>query len=73
MKASELIEKLKRMQALQGDPEVMVLDGFNGGGHPRALNLGPTLRCITQENADESGDCEDRVGLRVVVIGFGSY
>ena len=73
MKASELIEKLKRMQALQGDPEVMVLDSHNGGGHPRTLNLGPVLRCIKQEDADEAGDCEERVGERVVLLGFGCY
>jgi hypothetical protein len=73
MKVSELIERLKKIQRIQGDPEVMVLDSFNGGGTPRTLNVGPQLRSITQTNADECGDCEDRVGERVTVIGFGSY
>lgn len=61
------------MQKLQGDPEVMVLDGENGGGHPRSLNLGPVLRTIGAEDADAVAECEGNVGLRVVLIGFGCY
>lgn len=69
MTAHELANKL-----LEGlDTELMVLDGFNGGGFPREVNLGPAFRTITEEDAEESGDCEGLVGTEVMVIGYGCY
>lgn len=53
--------------------EVMILDGFNGGGEPREINLGPHTRKITKKNADESADCEGKVGKTVIVLGYGCY
>lgn len=70
MNVGELIQQLQ-----QFDPsmEVMVLDGFNGGGSPRTINLGPSLHAITEKYADMSGDCEGRVGEQIVRMGYGSY
>lgn len=53
--------------------DVMILDGFNGGGEPRDLNLGPSPHTITEKNAKEGADCEGKVGKEVLVIGFGCY
>jgi hypothetical protein len=48
MTAHELANK-----PLEGpDTELMVLDGFNGGGFQREVNLGPTSRTITEEDAE---------------------
>lgn len=55
------------------DMEIMILDGFNGGGYPRKINLGPITRTITEEDAEESGDCEELVGQEVAVMGYGFY
>jgi hypothetical protein len=56
------------------DTEVMILDGFNGGGNPRSINSGPREYKITQEDIDEMGDCEHKeVGETVVLLGYGSY
>lgn len=44
------------------------LDGFNGGGDPRTINMGPTLR--------SEGDYEDiksKPGTPILVMGYGSY
>jgi len=73
MKISELIRKLEAIQATEGDLEVMILDGFNGGGVPRDINLGPSLRLISEYDAHETGDCENRVGEHIVRIGYGCY
>ena len=53
--------------------EVMVLDGSNGQGSPRIINFGPLLHTITKDHADESGDCENIVGQKVIILGFGCY
>jgi len=50
-----------------------VLDGFNGGGLPRTINLGPTSRQITPDYARETADCEGLVGKDVLVVGYGCY
>jgi hypothetical protein len=55
------------------DSEVMVLDGFNGGGVPRTINIGPKRHTITSEDTEKTVDCECREGESVVLIGFGSY
>jgi hypothetical protein len=53
--------------------DLMILDGSNGGGEPRDLNLGPSRQIITEANAKEGADCEDKVGKEVLVIGYGFY
>lgn len=55
------------------DTKIMIRDGFNGGGVPRDINSGPCVHTITESDADETADCEGRVGEKVIVIGFGSY
>lgn len=69
MKAKELAEELLKNPEL----EVMILDGFNGGGYLRTINLGPGPRTITKKDADECGDCEGRKGERIIQIGYGCY
>lgn len=64
---------IARLNAIKGNPEIMILDGFNGGGFPREINLGPTNYEITKKDADESGDCEEKVGKKVYVMGYGCY
>lgn len=59
--------------SLDPKTEVMIRDGFNGGGVPREINSGPRFYIITEADAEETADCEDKVGCQVVVIGFGSY
>lgn len=55
------------------DMDVMILDGFNGGGVAREINLGPCEHVITAAEANEASDCDGRVGNTVVVIGYGCY
>lgn len=62
-----------RLQNFRQDTEVMILDGFNGGGDPREINLGPKLRTITEQDANCGADCEGKVGHNVVVMGYGFY
>jgi hypothetical protein len=62
-----------RLESFHPDIEVMILDGFNGGGEPREINLGPNRRTITEKNADEGADCEGKVGRAVIVLGYGCY
>ncbi len=71
MKARELIKRLQ--QLADQNMEIMILDGFNGGGTPREINLGPSPHMITAKDADEAADCEMLVGELVYVLGFGSY
>jgi|TARA_A100001015_G_scaffold155998_2_gene173155 hypothetical protein len=55
------------------DLEVTILDGFNGGGDPRTINLGPNVRDVNTEHA---GYCTDDIETKsgnVVMIGFGCY
>lgn len=70
MKASDLIARLTK---LDPSAEVMILDGHNGGGEPREINLGPSQRVITQANADDGADCEGRVGETIFTLGYGCY
>lgn len=65
MNVKQLIERLREYPP---EMEVAILDGFNGGGAPRTINLGPTMRC--------EGDYEDlksKPGTNIVVMGYGSY
>ena len=69
MKAHELAKTL-----LAGpDKDIMILDGFNGGGIPRTINLGPCDQTITEADANEAADCEGSIGKEVLVIGYGCY
>ncbi len=61
------------LSKLDPNSELMILDSFNGAGYPREINFGPIPHVITEEDANESADCEGKVGQKVFVIGFGSY
>jgi hypothetical protein len=67
MKVSELIEMLKTKDP---DADIMVLDRGNGCGVPRDLNFGPVQREISDAEHRDCGDCENRVGEKVIVIGY---
>ena len=69
MKSHELAQQLLQ----EPNIEIMILDGFNGGGYPREINLGPITQTITEEDANESGDCEEMVGEDVLIMGYGFY
>ena len=77
MNAGEMIEQLKEF-----DPkmEVAILDGFNGGGQPRTINLGPhcwDLEVLEDmKSFDQSPDYADiktPSGTPIIVIGYGCY
>jgi hypothetical protein len=77
MKVKDLIAELT---ALDPEMEVAVLDGFNGGGQPRALNFGPTI--WDKETLEEMADFDDspdysdlsvKEGTEIVVLGYGCY
>lgn len=70
MTVKELIEAL---QGYNENREVMIIDGFNGKGVPRTINYGPSPLVIQHIDADDTADCECRVGESVLVIGFGCY
>jgi hypothetical protein len=70
MTVHELITKLLREDM---GSEIMVLDGYNGGGSPRTINLGPHKYAIDKDDADGVADCEGRDGEQVIVIGYGCY
>lgn len=71
MKIKELIA---RLQKIDPEKEIMILDGFNGGGAPRTINFGPVGRTIKAVDQEDSADCEEfELGTEVVVIGFGCY
>ena len=70
MKVKNLIKKLSKFDQ---ESEIMIMDGFNGGGCPREINLGPTYHKIGQKEEDECSDCEDIVDKVIVVMGYGCY
>lgn len=70
MTVAELIARLSK---LDPNMEVMILDSHNGGGCHRELNFGPTVQTITDRDAEETADCEERSGESVVTLGFGCY
>ncbi len=71
MTVAEMIAKLQKLP--NQDAQVMILDGSNGGGSPRELNLGPSESSIEEKDAEYTADCEDRVGEKIYVIGYGCY
>jgi hypothetical protein len=66
-------ELIARLAEHNPEREVMVLDSHNGGGNPRAINLGPHLHRINADDCEATGDCEDREGEMVVTMGYGCY
>lgn len=66
-------ELIKRLQAFDPNKELMVLDGFNGGGVPREINLGPRVQEVSESDGDSTCDCDGMIGQSIVCIGFGSY
>lgn len=69
VKVEDLIKYLSELP--QGS-EVMILDGFNGGGSPRKVNLFGE-RIVTKEDAHACCDCEGLEGRSVFLLGYGSY
>jgi len=71
MNKKQLIEHLSRFD---DNVEIMILDGFNGGGNKRDINFTPSnLRTISKKDAEDSADCEGRVGENVLILGYGCY
>lgn len=69
MKAHELAKTLMGMP----NHELTILDGFNGGGVPRTINLGPHVRNLNEQHMNcDTDDIETQSG-DVIVIGFGCY
>lgn len=67
-------EMLEQLSKLHPDCQLMILDGSNGGGDPRTINLGPIAQPITKANIEHTADCEEiPEGEAVYVIGFGCY
>ena len=68
------VGKLQRILNLfHPDMEIMILDGFNGSGVPREINVHPRIHRISNQDAESTADCEDKIGEHVAVVGFGSY
>ena len=70
MNKKQLIDALS---LVEDDSEIMILDGSNGGGIPRAINFGPVSRTVSNADAQETDDCETLVGKSVVCLGYGCY
>ncbi len=67
-----MIAILQKIPAEDRSRPLMILDGFNGGGNPREINL-VTNRVVEESDAQDCGDCEDLVGQKVMVLGYGFY
>ena len=63
-----LIAKLSKFPA---GTEVAILDGFNGGGSPRTINLGPVEHIVKRDS--DCDDIETPIGGTIAVIGYGCY
>jgi hypothetical protein len=66
-------ELIKKLQAFPPNAQVMILDGFNGAGAPREINLGPSMDQVTEVDALESADCEGLEGQFIITLGYGCY
>ncbi|HWY35595.1 MAG TPA: hypothetical protein VNX68_13190 [Nitrosopumilaceae archaeon] len=71
MTIKDLIEHLQQFP--DDSLEVMILDGFNGGGRKRTINYMPPIEKIQEHGDDTGADCDGRDGEQVVVLGFGCY
>lgn len=74
MTKQELIEQLN---AIEGNPEIAILDGFNGGGVPRTINLGPLLfsgiPAYPGDKQADYADIESAPGTPIILMGYGCY
>ena len=77
MKVKELIERLSKYDP---EMEVAILDGFNGGGDPRALNMGPVdwdaevlAEMADLDDEPDYSDLSVKPGTPIVVMGYGCY
>lgn len=66
-------ELIARLSEFPMDKRVMILDGFNAGGYPREINVGPIKQTVTKDDVENCADCEGLKGQKVVVIGYGCY
>lgn len=73
-------ELIARLQEYDPDIEVTILDGFNGGGQPRCINLGPQIwtmddLCVLKERGMEPdyGDLDTEKGTPIICMGYGCY
>ncbi len=74
MKVRELIDRLSKFDP---DIEVSILDGNNGGGQPRTINLGPLVydpkkwpRCT---EGNDFSDIDTPQGEPIIQMGYGCY
>lgn len=77
MTVEELVDRLKKYPS---NTEIAILDGFNGGGEPRTINLGPVLwdeeRLNEMKDLDmfpDYADLNSKSGTPIVIIGYGCY
>ena len=72
MNKKELVEYLSQFDDNQ---EVMIRDGFNGGGNLRVINskCETTLKEDDEELFDKNGEWVDSKGNKVTELGFGNY
>lgn len=67
-------ELIARLQELPLKSEVTILDGFNGGGQPRTINLGPFLADPADyEESLDYDDIESPKGTKIILMGYGCY
>ena len=75
MKKSEMIHRLNE---IEGDPEITILDGFNAGGQPRTINFGPLLwvqegHTFRGDPRQDYADIESKPGADIIIMGYGFY
>lgn len=79
MLLSEMIKKCQELEILQGDLEIAILEGFNGGGVPRTINSLPRVfdtskpcNYFCEDDDDILGDINTKSG-KIIIMGYGSY
>ena len=69
-------ELMTELFKIKGNPEIAILDGFNGGGIPRRINFGPIDIIPSKEDKDsewsQTADLEDKTET-IILIGYGCY
>lgn len=66
-------ELICRLQELDQELEVAILDGFNGGGQPRTINLVPHVYRNGRLYKLDYSDLESPPDSPIVVMGYGCY
>ena len=63
------------LSQFEDDQEVMIRDGFNGGGHLRVINshCESILDKDDEDLFDEEGEMIQSKGMKVVELAFGNY